>query len=303
VGSSKGPDGRGQARGHRGASHHSPGHEPGTALTDALTRASRCPHVSACPRRSSLLWACGWRPSHRRPRGDQLPEPSVKWSKSASPDTWALCEVIAIADVLVGGALDNGSSRPPGSSALHPRLGRRRRRSAGHPASAGAATTYPSWLKLVRSGTTLRVLLDGWRALDPVGATTVSSAAANQDVGIAMTSHKRPRVRRGRFRPLHARFGQLISPRSAMRRSPPASPQEEDRRGHAETCGATRRARQCICECGTWFVTGEMVRSAAMTARLSSSVWPFRAAHGITQSGRPSLPIPSWNTRISSSSV
>ena len=56
--------------------------------------------------------------------------------------------------------------------------------------SAGTATTYPSWLKVVRSGTTFT----GYYSTDNVhwtlvGATTVSSAAANQDVGIAMTSH------------------------------------------------------------------------------------------------------------------
>jgi hypothetical protein len=56
--------------------------------------------------------------------------------------------------------------------------------------SAGTATTYPSWLKLVRSGTTYT----GYYSTDDVnwtevGSTTVPSAAANQDVGVAMTSH------------------------------------------------------------------------------------------------------------------
>jgi hypothetical protein len=56
--------------------------------------------------------------------------------------------------------------------------------------SAGTATTYPSWLKLVRSGTTYT----GYYSTDDVnwtlvGSTTVPSAAASQDVGVAMTSH------------------------------------------------------------------------------------------------------------------
>ncbi|HEX4225345.1 MAG TPA: NEW3 domain-containing protein, partial [Pseudonocardiaceae bacterium] len=56
--------------------------------------------------------------------------------------------------------------------------------------SAGTATTYPSWLKLVRSGTTYT----GYYSTDDVnwtevGSTTVPSAAATQDVGVAMTSH------------------------------------------------------------------------------------------------------------------
>ncbi|HEV3360999.1 MAG TPA: NEW3 domain-containing protein [Pseudonocardiaceae bacterium] len=55
---------------------------------------------------------------------------------------------------------------------------------------AGTASVYPSWLKLVRSGTTYT----GYYSTDDVnwievGSTTVPSAAANQDVGIAMTSH------------------------------------------------------------------------------------------------------------------
>ncbi|HEY4023439.1 MAG TPA: glycoside hydrolase family 27 protein [Pseudonocardiaceae bacterium] len=56
--------------------------------------------------------------------------------------------------------------------------------------SAGTATTYPTWLKLVRSGTTYT----GYYSTDDVnwtevGSTTVPSAAASQDVGVAMTSH------------------------------------------------------------------------------------------------------------------
>ena len=56
--------------------------------------------------------------------------------------------------------------------------------------SAGTATAYPSWLKLVRSGTTYT----GYYSTDDVnwtevGSTTVPSAAATQDVGVAMTSH------------------------------------------------------------------------------------------------------------------
>lgn len=56
--------------------------------------------------------------------------------------------------------------------------------------SAGTATSYPSWLKLVRSGTTYT----GYYSTDDVnwtevGSTTVPSAAASQDVGVAMTSH------------------------------------------------------------------------------------------------------------------
>ncbi|HJP77569.1 MAG TPA: NEW3 domain-containing protein [Pseudonocardiaceae bacterium] len=55
---------------------------------------------------------------------------------------------------------------------------------------AGTASGYPSWLKLVRSGTTYT----GYYSTDDVnwievGSTTVPSAAAKQDVGIAMTSH------------------------------------------------------------------------------------------------------------------
>ncbi|HJP74357.1 MAG TPA: NEW3 domain-containing protein [Pseudonocardiaceae bacterium] len=55
---------------------------------------------------------------------------------------------------------------------------------------AGTATSYPSWLKLVRSGSTYT----GYYSTDDVnwvevGATTVPSAAASQDVGVAMTSH------------------------------------------------------------------------------------------------------------------
>ena len=56
--------------------------------------------------------------------------------------------------------------------------------------SAGTATAYPSWLKLTRSGTTFT----GYYSTDDVhwtevGSTTVPSAAATQDVGVAMTSH------------------------------------------------------------------------------------------------------------------
>jgi hypothetical protein len=56
--------------------------------------------------------------------------------------------------------------------------------------SAGTATSYPSWLKLVRSGSTYT----GYYSTDDVnwvevGSTTVPSAAATQDVGVAMTSH------------------------------------------------------------------------------------------------------------------
>jgi hypothetical protein len=56
-------------------------------------------------------------------------------------------------------------------------------------ASVGTAT-YPSWLKLVRSGTTY----SGYYSTDEttwhlVGTATVSSAAATQDVGVAATSH------------------------------------------------------------------------------------------------------------------
>jgi len=57
--------------------------------------------------------------------------------------------------------------------------------------SGGTQTSvYPSWLKLVRSGTTYT----GYYSTDDVnwtlvGTTSVPSAAATQDVGLAMTSH------------------------------------------------------------------------------------------------------------------